>query len=254
MRTLYTILLLLLLWPCTQAADPLAGAAQAYDKELYNDALKLYLDAERTVGTSSSLCYNIGNTYYKLKDNARAILYYERALLLDPANGDARFNLEFVREKAQISEDSGGSYFTDWIAGMVSRLSSNTWATVALVSLLLLLLAVAAYLFFDSVVLRKIGFFGGMVLLVLTVLANVAAYYVHGKAIHHDTAIVVVEQATLSTAPRVPKDKSEEAMLLGSGHKVQIVDSVVNGGTKWLDVRTADGHRAWITSKDVEVI
>ena len=43
--------------------------------------------------------YNLGNSYYKADDIARAILNYERALLLEPGNADIRANLEIARSK-----------------------------------------------------------------------------------------------------------------------------------------------------------
>ena len=71
-------------------------------------------------------------------------------------------------------------------------------------------------------------------------------------------AIVTVPSSTLSTSPRVPKDKTEEAFLLNEGYKVQIVDSVKTGegenALMWYDVTTADGHRAWIKQGDIEII
>ena len=41
----------------------------------------------------------MGNSYYKADDIARAILNYERALLLEPGNADIRANLEIARSK-----------------------------------------------------------------------------------------------------------------------------------------------------------
>ena len=72
-------------------------AAAAYNKDDFNQALELYLEASQQEGTSSELFYNIGNTYYKLDKKGKAILYYERALLLDPNNSNARDNLDYVR-------------------------------------------------------------------------------------------------------------------------------------------------------------
>lgn len=256
MRRLYALMLAMLVGvACTWAADDIKQANDAYGNEHYNKALELYLKVEKTQGTSSDLCYNIANTYYRLKDTPHAILYYERALILDPGNSDARFNLGFCREKAAISEESGDTYFTSRLAAVVSALSSNTWACLGVVSFLLFILALATYIVAENVTLRKVGFFGGIVLLVLSVVANVCAFYVHGKAVNRNSAIVTGEgPVTVSTAPRVPKDKSEVAFEIKEGYKVEITDSVVSQGTKWLDIETSDLKRGWINAKEIERI
>ena len=251
-----TILLVVLALPVLAGDNPFIGRAnQAYKQELYNEALKLYLqEAERT-GVSSDLYCNIGDTYYRLKDNVHAVLYYERALLLDPSNSDARFNLDFVRGKMQLPNDAGDSWFSNWVDQTVSRLSSNTWAIIAIVTFLLFLAGLAAYLFLDNVLMRKIGFFGGALMIVATILANLAAFHVYHKATSGNGAIIMPETVTLSTAPREPRDKEEMAFELQQGTRVEIVDSIsdtANG--KWLQVSTAGGHKAWLNAKDVEVI
>lgn len=230
-------------------------ANQAYKQELYNEALKLYLQEAKETGVSSALYCNIGDTYYRLKDNVHAVLYYERALVLDPSNSDARFNLDFVRGKMQLPDDAGESWFSNWVDQTVSRLSSNTWAIIAIITFLLFLAGVAAYLFMDNVMLRKIGFFGGAVLIVANILANLAAYHVYHKATSGNRAIIMPENVVLSTAPREPRDKEEEAFSLQQGTRVEIIDSIAgkdNG--KWLQVSTDGGHKAWLKTSDIEVI
>jgi tetratricopeptide (TPR) repeat protein len=250
-----TILLAVLALPIMAANANIERANQAYKQELYNEALKLYLQEAEQTGVSSSLYCNIGDTYYRLKDNVHAVLYYERALLLDPSNSDARFNLDFVRSKMQLPDDAGDSWFSNWVDQTVSRLSSNAWAIIAIITFLLFLAGVAAYLFMDNVLMRKIGFFGGALVLLVSILANLAAFHVHDKATAGNGAIIMPESVTLSTAPREPRDKEEEAFQLQQGTRVEIVDSIADKTRgKWLQVSTAGGHKAWINAEDVEVI
>jgi tetratricopeptide (TPR) repeat protein len=250
-----TLLLAIMALPLMAGNANIDKANQAYKQELYNEALKLYLQEAKQTGVSSDLYCNIGDTYYRLKDNVHAVLYYERALLLDPSNGDARFNLEFVRGKMQLPDDAGDSWFSNWVDQTVSRLSSNTWAVIAIITFLLFLAGVAAYLFLDSVLMRKIGFFGGAVVLVMSILANLAAFHVYHKATSGNGAIVMPQSVTLSTAPREPRDKEEEAFQLQQGTRVEIVDSIADKAHgKWLQVVTAGGRKAWISAQDVEVI
>lgn len=254
-QVIITILLALLALPVVAGNANIDRANQAYKQELYNEALKLYLQEAKETGVSSALYCNIGDTYYRLKDNVHAVLYYERALLLDPSNNDARFNLEFVRGKMQLPDDAGDSWFSNWVDQTVSRLSSNAWAIIAIITFLLFLAGVAAYLFLDNVLMRKIGFFGGALLIVASVLANLAAFHVYHKATGDSGAIIMPEKVTLSTAPREPRDKEEEAFELMQGTRVEIVDSIADKDNgKWLQVSTAGGHKAWINAKDIEII
>lgn len=94
----YIILALTVAFPAagatlTQEAD------SAYMRDDFAEATRLYLQIAETEGTSSDLYYNLGNCYYRQKQPGKAILYYERALRLDPSNEDARANLEFVNTK-----------------------------------------------------------------------------------------------------------------------------------------------------------
>lgn len=254
-QAIITIIIALMALPAVAANAKIDHANQAYKQELYNEALKLYLQEAQQTGVSSSLYCNIGDTYYRLKDNVHAVLYYERALLLDPSNSDARFNLEFVRGKMQLPDDAGDSWFSNWVDQTVSRLSSNAWAVIAIVTFLLFLTGVAAYLFLDNVLMRKIGFFGGALMIVASIVANLSAFHVYHKATDGNGAIIMPAEVTLSTAPRSPRDKSEEAFELRQGTRVEIVDSIADKTSgKWLQVSTAGGHKAWLNARDVEII
>ena len=260
------ISMILMLFALTAMAETTASAAEsivnkanaAYEKDDFNQAVQLYEQVARQEGTSSMLYYNMGNAYYRLGNMGKAVLCYERSLLLDPSNDDARTNLEFVNDKLQLKIDRGSSFFSDTIGGFVSCTSSDTWAKIGICAFLLFLVAIVVYIFSNIVLLRKIGFFGGGILLLLSILANICAFYTHSLAVDKNYAVVTISSATLSTSPRLPKDKTEEAFLLNEGTKVEIVDSVEsNSGAmkiKWFDVKADEQHRAWIKSTDIERI
>ena len=71
-------------------------------------------------------------------------------------------------------------------------------------------------------------------------------------------AVVTVPSTILSTSPRAPKNRTEEAMLLHEGTKMQIMDSVSSHTdtitSRWYDVEIDNNHRAWIKASDVEII
>ena len=64
--------------------------------------------------------------------------------------------------------------------------------------------------------------------------------------------------SVLSTSPREPKSKIEEAFMLHEGIKVEMLDSVEvkvdSVSQKWFDIKSDDTHRAWIKASDIERI
>ena len=72
-----------------------------YKKNDYEKALESYqksLDSDDALFQSKSY-YNIGNTLYRLNKLPESILAYEQALKLNPDDEEAKYNLEFVRNK-----------------------------------------------------------------------------------------------------------------------------------------------------------
>ena len=72
-------------------------ADEAYAAGNYQQAIALYEQILHTQGEAAAIYYNLGNSYYKSDNIAKAILNYERALLMNPGDGDIRFNLELAR-------------------------------------------------------------------------------------------------------------------------------------------------------------
>lgn len=237
--------------------DYMAQGNKAYEIKHYKKAVEMYQRASID-GASSNLYYNMGNAYYRLNDRANAILYYEKALKIDPSNGDARYNLNFVREKAQLADDNGANFFSTLFGDWIGHASSNTWAVIAILALILALAGVACYRIAGSVALQKTGFFGAIVMAVVTLLAIGCSIYMYNKCTSHSYAIIMTNKTPIMKSPRT-SDK-DIAFTLPEGTKVEIVDSVVNKryneGNGWYKIETTGGRTGWIgkASKDKEII
>ena len=74
---------------------------------------------------SAILYYNLGNCYYKLGENTQAILNYERALLLDPSDASARYNLKMAQQaivdKIEVLPEL---FLVRWYKGFVGYFSA----------------------------------------------------------------------------------------------------------------------------------
>jgi len=73
-----------------------------YKNGKYQAALKSYTHSANNgtpPGLKQNSLYNSGNTLYRLGKLEESIAAYQKVLELDPRDMDAKFNLEFVREK-----------------------------------------------------------------------------------------------------------------------------------------------------------
>lgn len=240
------------------STDLLDKANKAYNEEKYTDAVKLYELAISSVGSSSDAYYNLGNAYYRTGKPGKAVLAYERALRLDPTNSDARQNLEFVNSRLIDRPGEKGTLAGNMVDSASLALHSNTWAWVGFGCFLVFLGAVALYLFCPIVLWRKIGFFGGGVVLLFTLISWYLSAHNAALSQSKNQAIVTASSTILSTSPRAPRDRQEEAILLHEGTKVEVLDSVSTQTDSvkatWMDVRIDNTHRAWINRADIEMI
>ncbi|MEE9269596.1 MAG: tetratricopeptide repeat protein [Candidatus Krumholzibacteria bacterium] len=84
----------------TDPASPsglFARANSLYESGDYAGAIDAYLGVVNSGVVHATLYYNLGNSYYKVNDLGKAVLFYERSLRLAPRDRDVRENLSLVR-------------------------------------------------------------------------------------------------------------------------------------------------------------
>ena len=243
-----TVLLLLLFLPLSGHAVTKAEADSAYIRGQYQQAIKDY-EMLLKQGASADLYYNLGNAYYRSENITRAVLNYERALLLSPGDRDVRFNLQIARAKTidKIVPESEMFFFT-WYRSLVNLMSVDAWAWTALIALALLIVLLLVYLFSDRIWLRKVGFFGGFVLLISFALSNLFAWQQKQDLLFRKGAIVISPSVTVKSTPA---KNGTDLFILHEGTKVSITDGTMKG---WMGIRIADGKEGWIESNMIEEI
>ena len=228
--------------------ESLTQANEAYAQEDYIKAIELYEQTAREHGVSSDLYYNLGNAYYKHNEFAKAILNYERALLLNPGDEDARFNLDMANTRIVDKIDPVGRFFLSvWFDSLRSFLSSNTWAVIGVVTFLLFIVGCYLYLFSRVVVVKKIGFFGGIVILLISIMANWFAWGLSNKVENRDAAIVFAPTVSVKSSPA---ESGTDLFVLHEGTKVLIMSKV----GEWFEVKISDGNRGWLPASTIEII
>ncbi len=242
------LLLGLALAPVDARAITKANADSAYAHENYQQAIKDYEELLEG-GESSALYYNLGNAYYRMGNITHAIINYERALLLSPADGDIRFNLQLARTKTidKITPESE-LFFVSWYHAIVNMASVDGWAYMSLGALAVAIGLALLYLFASRIWLRKVGFFGGIALLALFIVANLFAFQQQHFIENRDGAVVVSSAVTVKSTPA---KSGTDLFILHEGTRVSITDGSMKG---WKKVRLADGREGWMETSSMEII
>lgn len=223
-------------------------ADSAYAKEDFATAQKTYLKITK-MGESATVCYNLGNCYYRQDDIARAILWYERASLLSPGDEDIRFNLDMARSKTiDRVIPKHEFFFVTWYHTMTNWMSADAWARLSLVFFILCLVSLALYIYGQQIWLRKTGFTLSIVLLMLTIVGNICAWSQGSRLANRDGAIVMAPSAVVKSTPAA---SGNDLFVLHEGTYVSIRD---NSLSEWAEVTLADGKQGWIEKKLIEVI
>ena len=220
----------------------------AYIRNDFASAIQIYENLLKK-GEAAEVYYNLGNSYYKAGDIAKAILNYERALLLQPGNADVRANLEIARSKTidkvvPVPE----IFFVSWIKSLINSMSIDAWAKLGVVFFILLLGSLYLFFFSKQIVWKKTGFIAGLVFFVFVILANVFASQQKNELIERNDAIVLSPSVTVRSTP---SDSGTSLFILHEGHKVEIKD---NSMREWKEIRLEDGKVGWVPASAVEVI
>lgn len=230
-------------------ADSLKVVADsAYAKEDFDQAARIYLQIAQQ-GESAAICYNLANCYYRMDDIAHAILWYERAYLLNPGDEDIRFNLDMARSKTiDRVTPRHEFFFVTWWKQLTDTMSVDAWAHLGLLFFVLCLIALAVYVYANPLWLRKTGFTLAIVLLLLCILSNACAWSQRDRLAQRTGAIVMSSSAVVKSTP---SQSGSDLFVLHEGTYVSIRDNTL---ADWAEVTLADGKQGWIQRKQIETI
>jgi tetratricopeptide (TPR) repeat protein len=221
-----------------EAGATFAKANTDYAAGHFPDAIAGYESLVKDRQWNRSLFYDLGNAYFRTGDPGRAILNYERALALDPAQPEARANLQLVRDQARALELAGG-----WAEPYLAYFTRDQYAWLA------------AAAFWGAVVILCGLYFSGRrpvvwifaLLLLGTISAGaaLAVYELETGSAGRDLAIVTGRniQARLATA-----ESAGTVLLLPPGSEIQILSTRGN----WLYAALPNELRGWIPAQSAE--
>lgn len=230
-------------------ADTLwARANAAYSNGSYREAIALYETLLSEGVHSDKLYYNLGNSWFKQGRMGKAILNYNRALLLDPMDEDTQYNLAMANARIVDKIDAVPEFFLKgWLRDLGLLLSSNAWAVLGLVFLGLTFAAVILWLLSNTLTLRKVGFYGGLTTLILCLACTFYAHFQRTRLLYSPEAVVMNLVAPVKSSPG---SGSKDIFVLHEGTKVRMLEQLDG----WTEIVLSDGNKGWITSNAIEAI
>jgi len=206
----------------------------------YKEALQAWTDIYKTGYRSASLDYNIGNAYFKLNNVTQAILFYERAYLLKPADEDITYNLQIARTLVvDRFQEIPELFFVRWYNLISLFISTNSWARISIFSFILSLLFLSLYIYSSGYRQKVFGFWFAIAFFVLAFTSFM--FTVRNKSLVYDSNKAIITTPVVS-GKSSPDNSGTDLFVLHEGTKVTVEDEV----GEWLEIRLSDGNKGWV--------
>ena len=223
----------------------LTKANSLYNENAFDSALVVYKDIVEQGYSSSTLYYNIGNTYYKLRNYPLAIYYYEKSLKLNPNNDDTKHNIEieqlFLTDKIEAVPEL---FVKTWWNNLSNTFTLNVWSIITLVLIGLLLTCLFFYITAKTRGLKKSMFFTGLILILFTICSFSISAKKYNYISTNNEGIIIIPTITIKSSP---SNSSVDLFVLHEGSKVKILDNADG----WEKIKIANGSIGWLPTSSV---
>ncbi len=141
----------------------LEQANELYAKSSYDSALSQYESIAAADYESFQLFYNMGNAYFKTGEIPSSILYYEKALKIDPEDADAAFNLKIANEQIVDKIEALPEFFmSNWWKSFRASYGMDQWAWICIAMVFILSFSIFLYLTSRDSTSKRLYFYGAI--------------------------------------------------------------------------------------------
>lgn len=223
----------------------LSEANSLYNESEYDSALVMYKKIIDQGYSSASLYYNLGNTYYKLRNYPMSIYYYEKSLKLEPNNEDTKHNIEiakmFLTDKIEAVPEL---FIKTWWNRLGNSFSINTWAVITLALVGITLACIFFYVTARTKGMKKSMFFLGLLMVIFMFCSFSISFKKYNYINTHNEGIIITPTITVKSSP---SSSSVDLFVLHEGAKVRVLDETDG----WEKIKIANGSIGWLPTSAV---
>lgn len=220
----------------------------AYQNGDYDLAIDCYQEIIDHGNEGAILYYNLGNAYFKAKQTADALLWYERALRLDPSNEDIKHNITYanlqITDKIEVLPEL---FIVRWWNGLSKSMTVTGWAVIAVVFGAIFALSIALMLASRRRWLSVTAVSLAFISLLIAIFSLIFASKENKRYVNQPEAIVM---QSVVNAKGTPNESGTSLFVIHEGLKVAVTDRV---GT-WVEIKLPNGEKGWVEASSIEII
>ncbi len=260
-NTIYAQIVMLVLFfaQSARAIDPATlvdKANMSYQSANYQDAIKFYSQALEEGLENADLYYNLGNSYYRNSDLAKAIYYYRKALNLLPNDPDIWANLEYARKdvKEVIADDSEENIVLKILDSLIliKRINPEYFKFYLLAAVFLACLFQLLIIFFEKKNLRVavyslylISFY--LLLLILFARPDKNSELKFSTYLNPDSAVIFSPEANVYAGD---SKNYQVVAILHQGTELRVLEQREN----WVEILLPNKRKGWIEKINIGIV
>jgi hypothetical protein len=238
-----SVTFLLILFACLHVFGQSETAIKLYDQQKYHEAWKEWNQLISQGAKGEKLYYNIANTYYKLQEYPKAILFYNKALKWNPNCSDCKKNLLLTQKTAGIESFELPKFIlSKWYDAVLLSLQPLYWLITGIIFLSIMI----------SLMIFKYQDFRKRFPLPFYFIAIVSlicfAFAFHRDQIKHSADEVILMQAS---GLHISPDTSSEIKVELIPGQLLIMKDHISG---WIKVQTKEFDLGWVEANKVELV
>ena len=224
-------------------ADSSKRASDAWEKENYQQALKIYQDyLTNSEQPSTDTLYNIGNCYYKLNQPGLAALTWRQALHNDPTHLQARKNLRYL----ELKQNANVPEYQPWQT-QLALIKPTTYTTLLYASIWIISLSTLALILFHK---KKVALIPTIIAICLATIIGINAGFARYYYPNDHLFAPPKQQAVITTTTLL----FHEAHRLTPSSTHLPATSLIRVNEQrgpWTHITTSNKTNGWIESKNL---